>query len=124
MGLKAALSIGLNAVPECTALCYVDMSADLVLATEARRRRPQEVFNSLCALARDVLQQGPAQRLAKDATGSADIAVLAGERGTLVFTRAHGHEGHALCLLCDPTEDVDNLGDQTRAMREAVANAM
>lgn len=124
MSLKTAMSIGLSAVPECTALCYVDMSADLVLATEARKRRPQEIFNSLCGIARDVLQKGTSQQVAANASGSADLAVLAGETGTLVFARAVHHPGHALCLLCEPTADIDHLTEQTRRMREAVANAM
>jgi hypothetical protein len=124
MSVKDALQTGLADVQGCAALAYVDMAADLVLATEAKRRRPQEFYNGLCKVARKLLHDSGAESVAKAATGNAEIATLVGASGAMIFVRSSAWPGHALCAVCDAIDDIPLMTRQVRAARDAVSQAL
>ena len=129
MSLKDALVAGLDAVPECQTICYVDMSSGLVLASQGRSRRPQEFYDKIASLAASFLQSPTMAEMAKsmaivtEPESSPCICLFGGDQ-THVFVKAKSFPEHAICYMCSPTVNPDALSAAVMENREIVANAM
>ena len=124
MSLKDALVAGLETVPDCEAVCYVDMSSGLVLGSHGRSRKPQEFYDRMGAFATRVLTNAALSNLAETHGGGTDgCVVIFGARNTHVFVKSKTFNDHALCYMCATTAEPDALTIGVIENRETVANA-
>lgn len=124
MSIHDVLKTALGAVPGGTTLAYVDMKANLVLATQSTTRSPQEVFNSLSSIGRQVLNTSALAQTVRDMSTRADFAALKGSEAMFVAARSPKHEDHALVVVCARDADVDSVKLIMRDTREAIANVL
>ncbi len=123
MSLKEALKRGLEIVPTCKALCYVDFRSGLVLGKASRRVVPQEEFDRMAdSAARLFCRDAGLTRLSASGAGLDQFAVL-GRAALHVFARAMDEPDHALCYHCGLWGDMSSIPDAVRAHRESVAQS-
>jgi hypothetical protein len=124
MSLKDALIAGLDTVPGCETICYVDMASGLVLASHCYTRRPQEFYDKIASFATKLMQSpslvGPSGKIEAD---EKCIFVL-GHNRTHVFVKAMTFPEHAICYMCANSDDTDALSAAVTLNRETIANAM
>ena len=124
MSLKDALIAGLDTVPGCETICYVDMASGLVLASHCHTRRPQEFYDKVASLATKLMQSpslaGPSGNIDAD---EKSLFVLGHDR-THVFVKAKTFPEHAICYMCTNSADTDALSVAVTMNREIIANAM
>lgn len=104
MALNELMDGVLATLPECLAVCYIDMPETLVLTRRSSRPFPQEVLDSLAALAARLLNGDGLVPAWQQATGHpapeqpSEAMVQNGEHLCL-FLRVQKYPDHALCLL-------------------------
>lgn len=104
MALNELMDGVLAALPECLAVCYIDMPETLVLTRRSSRPFPQEVLDGLAALASRLLNGDGIAAAWQGATGHpapqqpAEAMVQNGEH-LFLFLRVQKYPDHALCLL-------------------------
>ncbi|MFZ1727733.1 MAG: hypothetical protein WBO29_07035 [Albidovulum sp.] len=124
MSLKDALIAGLDTVPGCETICYVDMDSGLVLASHCHIRRPQEFYDRIASLATKLMQSPSlADPSGKVDTDEKSIFVFGHDR-THVFVKAKTFPEHAICYMCASNADTDALSAAVMTNRETIANAM
>lgn len=129
MSLNELMDGTLQALPECLAICYVDMPEELVLTRRTVRPFNQETLDALAALAARMLDGrgiSSAWRLATNAPDGAspDEAVVRNGDHTCLFLRMPGHADHALCLVCRSGADVALVRLAGRQLGKDIANAL
>lgn len=129
MALNELMDGTLQALPECLAICYVDMPEELVLTRRTVRPFNQETLDALAALAARMLDGrgiSSAWRLATNAPDGAspDEAVVRNGDHTCLFLRMPGHADHALCLVCRSGADVALVRLAGRQLGKDIANAL
>lgn len=129
MALNELMDGTLQALPECLAICYVDMPEELVLTRRTVRPFNQETLDALAALAARMLDGrgiSSAWRLATNAPDGAspDEAVVRNGDHTCLFLRMPGHADHALCLVCRSGADVALMRLAGRQLGKDIANAL
>ena len=130
MPLKDALIAGLETVPQCETICYIDMDSGLVLASHSRQHRPQEFYDKTASLATRLMQSPSlADRFDKlDDNNKIDdddrnIFVF-GQNRTHVFVKAKTFPNHAICYMCARSAETQTLSDAVAKNRETIANAL
>lgn len=129
MALNELMDGTLQAMPECLAICYVDMPEELVLTRRSVRPFNQETLDALAAIAARMLDgRGMCsawRRATKAPEGaSPDEALFQNDDYTCLFLRMPGHADHALCLVCRSGADVALARLAGRQLGKDIANAL
>lgn len=129
MALNELMDGTLQAMPECLAICYVDMPEELVLTRRSVRPFNQETLDALAAIAARMLDgrgMSSAWRRATKAPegASPDEAIFQNDDYTCLFLRMAGHADHALCLVCRSGADVALARLAGRQLGKDIANAL
>lgn len=120
MSLKEALNRGLNDIPGCRTVCYVDMPSGLVLSSSSRRPRPQEVLDRIAVLAGKLFQSEGFAAVA-DGPDKARQFTVFGQENMQVFVQPQNDPEHVLCYVCDMDADPDLVAEQVKSHRALVA---
>lgn len=109
-------------MPECVAVAFADLSAQMVLSVSTRTRQPQEALDNLSVAAADLLN-GPVAEpftgtLAAENAGIGH-AVTQTRSETRIYVRSATDPAEALCCICGPTVDISAV---LRHARDAMLN--
>ena len=117
MSLNEILHSGLKSIPGCRSVCYVDMSARLVLASKSHKPQPQEVYDAIAGRAVCLLQNASFTSVITN-TGGAARALLFGQSDVQVFVQTKNDPDHALCCLCDIEVDPEVVTNKMEEIRQ------
>lgn len=124
MTLKKVLHAGLDALPECRTIAYVDMPSGLVLASASLTPVRQEALDKLAVAAATLLESPALAGMGCGAPGGARPVAMIGRGKACLFLRALSFPEHALCYMCDETALGADLHDRIARHRDAVAAAI
>ncbi|MCV2866268.1 hypothetical protein [Defluviimonas sp. WL0075] len=129
MALNELMDGTLRALPECLAVCYVDMPEELVLTRRSSRAFSQEVLDAVATLASRLLEgRGVAEAWRQAAVAPEEErpgeAILANDDFTCLFLRMEKHDEHALCLIANRGADVAQMRLAGRALGKDIANIL
>lgn len=130
MSLNDALDAGLQNVPGCRAVCYVDMKSGLVLATRSIKPYPQEVLDSFASITTQLVNspvlaamRNPVSNAGTSGGDGKDVCVVFGQTGLNVFIRAPKFPDHALCYICNETMRPEDVLAKVKQNQDDVAGA-
>lgn len=115
MSLRNALDSALETVPDCRAICYVDLSTGLVLASSLRIRLPQEHLDRVAQVGADLVDKCP---------DNSAIVTLFARNDLFAFTRLDGNADHMLCYDCGAHCDHDMITKAISQSRKQIAAAL
>ncbi|HPE23923.1 MAG: hypothetical protein H6904_01735 [Rhodobacteraceae bacterium] len=129
MALNELMDGTLHSLPDCLAVCYVDMPEELVLTRRSTRPFSQEVLDAIATLSARLLNgrgiSGAWRRAALADIGDLPEEAVARNHGyTCLFLRMPDHEDHALCLVCHPDADVAQMRQVGRQLGKDIANVL
>lgn len=127
MSLNDALEHGLKDVPGCRAVCYVDTTSGLVLATRAVKPYPQEVLDSFASITSQLVNSPALSsmrgQLSDGESKDNDVCMVFGQTGLNIFVRAPKYPEHALCYICNETTNPDEILAKVWQNQDNVAGA-
>ncbi len=122
MSLDEVLNTGLETIPGCKSLCYVDLPTRLVLVSKSHKPQPQEVYDRIAGKARQMFQgQGITSVIPAEADARRLFFFHKSE--VQVFTQPVGDPEHALCCVCDATADLAVIAEQLETTGARFAEA-
>ena len=112
---------GLRAdMPSCAIVAYADLSTGLVLAASTAEKTSQERLDQLCACASDTLHGSLYETVANTVMNrrkdKVDYAMNLTASVIEVYVGAQNDCDEALCLVCAPDVDIDDLVDRAKAV--------
>lgn len=124
MALDHALMKVQQAVPECVAVGYVDMSTGMILAVKTVDSHPQEVIDLVAAATADLFQ-GPSvttiEKLFRKSRGQPEDGshyfqemLIFSENLLHVFLRCKKRGGHVLVVVCRASASIGMVLSKTR----------
>lgn len=123
MSLDEMLDVGLHSIPGCESICYVDMPTRLVLASQSRKPRPQEVYDAIADSAVRMLR-GAGVSAVGPSDADARRVCLFGGVDVQVFVQPKAQAEHALCCVCDLGADLDAITGKIEELRENLEQAL
>ncbi len=106
MHFRTALGRGLETVPDCRAVCYVDLTSGLVLASSLRSYLPQEQLNLVATVGADLIESGARYAAAGPSAAAGgcapSIVTVHGKTDLFVYVRLKEEDAHMLCYCCGP----------------------
>ncbi|MCV2870606.1 hypothetical protein OEW28_18495 [Defluviimonas sp. WL0002] len=129
MALNGLMDGTLQALPDCLAVCYVDMPEELVLTRRSSRAFSQEILDAIATLAARLLDgQGMAGAWRAAVAASAEAmpgeALIRNKDFTCLFLRMEKHGEHALCLIGKSGADVAQMRNAGRQLGKDIANVL
>ncbi len=123
MALSEALREGLETIPGCRSVCYVDMRAGLVLGAQSHKPCPQERYDRMADMAARLFSEGVLSLVEHAAETAPDTEfTVCDPSGATVFVRGTEEPDHALCCQCDLPVDPPEISDAMRSLRRKVTH--
>lgn len=124
MALDDALQRAQQAVPECVALGYVDMTTGMLLAIKTLDSHPQAVIDLVAAATADLFQ-GPSvtsiEKLFRRSRGQAESGehyfkeiIVFSENLLHVFLRGRKYREHAVVFVCRASANIGMVLSKSR----------
>jgi hypothetical protein len=111
------------AFPECRAIAYADLGAQMILVKSSAAEVPQERWDELCVTGFDLMSGEPAQlalRAMSSGTVAAQALVIQVEE-MAVFLRSGWNEDDAIFCVADLTLPVRAFVDEAGALLDWIA---
>ena len=105
----SALHTFRNSLTDCDVAAYVDLGSRTVLSSDGALNYAQEYLDALCASAADLFATAPS-----DESGLVENVLFFSPTGSRFFVRNPAEPNEALCCICAPDADVDQLIEAAR----------
>lgn len=134
MSLEASIQSGINAIPECVAGGYVDMSTGMLLGVKTVESHPQEILDFVAAATADLFQGENVvtiEKMFKKNRGLDDDGhhyfqeILVFSNNLLhVFQRCKVNTDHAVVWVCNKSANIGMALTKARMTLDDVESAL
>lgn len=115
-------------VSGCTLVAFADLRTRLVLSVSADTPRPQECLDEMCFQAASCFEDYDTLAIALDSDEQRDHmcieAIVLTPVETRVFIRNPDGEGEALCCVCQPTVQADDLAEKSLRTLQQISDML